>query len=113
MNQVFLNLLMNAVQAIASTGRETGVVRVATRAGGGEIVVEVADDGVGIPAAVLPLVFDPFFTTKPIGQGTGLGLSISHGIVAEHGGRIMVESKVGQGSTFRVHLPLDRSRKRA
>ena len=59
-------------------------------------MIKVSDDGVGIPPTALPHVFDPFFTTKPIGQGTGLGLSISHGIVAEHGGRIEVESRVAR-----------------
>jgi PAS domain S-box-containing protein len=109
LNQVFLNLFMNALQAIESTGRGSGRLRVSTNATDGEIVVEVADDGCGIPADVVPRIFDPFFTTKPVGRGTGLGLSISHGIVAEHGGRIEVESALGVGSRFRIHLPTDRS----
>ena len=108
LNQVFLNLLMNAVQAIVASGRDSGTLRLGTRSAGKEIVVEVADDGCGISLDALPKIFDPFFTTKPIGQGTGLGLSISHGIVAEHGGRIEVESQVGIGTRFRVHLPTDR-----
>jgi signal transduction histidine kinase len=70
------------------------------------VIVEVADDGCGIPADLLPRIFDPFFTTKPVGEGTGLGLSISHGIVVDHGGRIEVESTPGQGSRFRVILPV-------
>ena len=109
LNQVFLNLLMNAKQAIEGRGKPSGTIRVTTRLFDGEIVVEVADDGCGIPADVLPKVFDPFFTTKPVGHGTGLGLSISHGIVAEHGGRIEVESRPGLGSRFRVRLPLHRT----
>jgi two-component system, NtrC family, sensor kinase len=108
LNQVFMNLLMNALQAIEATGRDSGRIRVATRATEGEIIVEIADDGCGIPADVLPKIFDPFFTTKAVGQGTGLGLSIGHGIIAEHGGRIEVESVVGVGTRFRIHLPIDR-----
>jgi two-component system, NtrC family, sensor kinase len=108
LNQVFMNLLMNSLQAIEATGRGSGRILVATRSAEGEIVVEIADDGCGIPADVLPKVFDPFFTTKPVGQGTGLGLSIGHGIIAEHGGRIKVESGVGVGTRFWIHLPIDR-----
>jgi len=109
LNQVFFNLLTNAVQAIEATGRGSGLIRVATRATADAVIVEVADDGTGIPAEVVPKVFDPFFTTKPIGQGTGLGLSISHGIISEQGGRIEIESAVGAGTTFRIHLPLLRA----
>lgn len=108
LNQVFLNLLMNAVQAIVANGRGAGMLKLGTRSAGKEIVVEVADDGCGISPEALPKIFDPFFTTKAIGQGTGLGLSISHGIIAEHGGRILVDSHVGVGTHFRVHLPIDR-----
>jgi PAS domain S-box-containing protein len=112
LNQVFLNLLMNALQAIDATGRGSGKLRLATRADegedGSEVVIEIGDDGCGIPPDVLPKIFDPFFTTKPVGRGTGLGLSIGHGIIAEHGGRIAVESQVGVGSVFRIHLPVER-----
>ena len=113
LNQVFFNLLTNAVQAIEATGRGSGTIRVSTRAAAGSVIVEVADDGTGIPAEVVSKVFDPFFTTKPIGQGTGLGLSISHGIISEQGGRIDIESTVGAGTTFRIHLPLRRGATRA
>jgi two-component system, NtrC family, sensor kinase len=112
MNQVFLNLLMNALQAIEATGRTSGRIRVATQTRDDAIVVQVADDGCGIPAEVLSKVFDPFFTTKPVGRGTGLGLSITHGIVAEHGGRIEVESTPGVGSRFLVYLPTARPLRR-
>jgi signal transduction histidine kinase len=71
-------------------------------------MLEVADDGCGIPEDVLPRIFDPFFTTKPVGQGTGLGLAISQRIVTNHGGRIDVESTPGRGSLFRVILPVDK-----
>lgn len=72
------------------------------------VVVEVADHGRGIAPEALPRTFDPFFTTRPVGQGSGLGLSLAHGIVAEHGGSIEVESAVGLGRTFRVRLPVRR-----
>lgn len=102
LNQVFMNLLVNASHAIATKG----VISVRTRVENGEIVVEIADTGHGIPPEVLPRIFDPFFTTKPIGKGTGLGLSITHGIVEQHHGRIEVESTVGVGTAFRLRLPL-------
>lgn len=104
-NQVVLNLLVNAMQAIEATGRDGGRIEIGIRAQGDEVILEVADDGCGIPDEVLPRIFDPFFTTKPMGQGTGLGLAISHSIVADHGGRIEVESTPGRGSRFRVILP--------
>jgi len=107
LNQVFLNLLINAIQAIEATSRGSGRIEIRTGAAGPVVVIEIADDGCGIPAAVLPRIFDPFFTTKPVGAASGLGLSISHGIVADHGGQIEVESTPGQGARFRVILPVD------
>ena len=103
LNQVFLNLLVNAAQAIPD--KTHGVITVRTGRQGDEVYVEVADNGSGIDPLVLPKIFDPFFTTKPVGKGTGLGLSLSYGIVQRHGGRIDVESEVGHGTTFRVVLP--------
>jgi two-component system NtrC family sensor kinase len=104
LNQVFLNLLMNAVQACAAEG----VIEVRTRAETDQrVMVEVADNGGGISAEHLPHIFEPFFTTKPVGQGTGLGLSVSYGIVRDHGGSIEVDSVVGRGTTFRIRLPLE------
>ncbi len=94
------------MQAIEATGRGGGQIEIDTRAQGDEMILEVADDGCGIPAAILPRIFDPFFTTKPVGQGTGLGLAVSQGIVADHGGRVEVESTPGRGSRFRVILPV-------
>ena len=105
-NQVVLNLLVNAMQAIEATGRAAGRIEIETRSRGDEVILEVADDGCGIPVEVLPRIFDPFFTTKPVGQGTGLGLAISHGIIVDHGGRFEVESTPGRGSRFRVFLPV-------
>ncbi len=106
-SQVILNLLVNAVQAIETSGREQGGrLEILTRASGEFHAIEVADDGCGIDPESIPRLFDPFFTTKPVGEGTGLGLSISHGIVTGHGGRIEVDSQPGQGTRFRVLLPL-------
>jgi len=104
LNQVFLNLVTNAAQAVE--GRE-GVITIATRAPDPQHVeVEVSDNGKGIPAEALPKIFDPFFTTKEAGKGTGLGLSIAYRIVEAHGGKITVESAPGAGSRFTVRLPL-------
>ncbi|RIL03048.1 MAG: hypothetical protein DCC71_15765 [Proteobacteria bacterium] len=102
LNQVFLNLLMNACDAVGDRGR----IRIATRAHGGAVRLEFEDDGPGIPAEVRDRVFEPFFTTKPVGQGTGLGLSLTHGIVERHGGRIWVESDAGSGTRFVIELPV-------
>lgn len=101
LNQVFMNLLVNAANAIETHGRIT----LRTGYDPGNVWVEVEDSGKGIPPENLARIFEPFFTTKPVGQGTGLGLSLSYGIVQQHGGRIEVASVVGQGSTFRVVLP--------
>jgi PAS domain S-box-containing protein len=101
-NQVVLNLVMNAIYACPESG--TVIVRTHTEPGG--VAIHVLDNGCGIEATLLERIFDPFFTTKPVGQGTGLGLSISHQIVEDHGGHIEVESTVGRGTHFTVHLPL-------
>ena len=102
-NQVFLNLITNAVQALP---QQSGEIRLTTRSANNGVAVEVADNGSGIPPEVLPKIFDPFFTTKEIGKGTGLGLSISYKIVQDHGGRIDVDTQVGKGTKFTVWLPL-------
>jgi signal transduction histidine kinase len=103
LNQVFLNLLMNACDAIGDRGR----ISVRTRAADESVRLEFADDGPGIPDEVRDRVFEPFFTTKPIGQGTGLGLSLTHGIIERHGGRIWVESDRGAGTRFVIELPVE------
>jgi signal transduction histidine kinase len=103
--QVFVNLINNAAQAIASTGRP-GTVVVRARRWLDGVAIDVVDDGPGMSEGLAAQVFEPFFTTKPEGEGTGLGLSISQGIVREHGGRIMLATEEGRGSTFTVQLPL-------
>ena len=104
--QVFLNLIINAVQALPPQGHESSKIRISTRHEEGLVMVAVHDTGVGIPEEHMDRLFEPFFTTKPAGEGTGLGLSICQGIVTGMGGRITVESQPGQGSTFRVFLPV-------
>ena len=105
LQQVFLNLITNAEQAMVSHRRERHRLVVRTRAHAGTIRVEIEDSGPGIPAGSLERIFNPFYTTKPTGQGTGLGLSISLGIVSEHGGRIWAENVIGGGSRFVVEIP--------
>ena len=95
LNQAFFDLLTNAVAAVEDSARPDGRIAVATRRDGEEVVVEIRDNGVGIPPEVVPRIFDPFFTTRPVGRGRGLGLSVTHAIVAGHGGRIEVESDPG------------------
>jgi len=104
LTQVFMNILVNAAQAIP----ERGSITIATRARGEEVEIAFTDTGKGMSADVLEKVFDPFFTTKPVGKGTGLGLSVSYGIVKNHSGRIEVASRPGQGTTFTVVLPVHR-----
>ena len=106
MGQVFLNLLLNAAQSLPSGQASANEVRALTSVRDGEIVVEIGDTGAGIPREVIPHIFDPFYTTKPIGEGMGLGLAISNRIVADHGGRIEIDSDAGRGTTVLVILPL-------
>jgi two-component system NtrC family sensor kinase len=105
MQQVMLNLINNAMDAMEKTG---GAIHISTKMSKLEkdhIVIIVEDTGPGIPEANLPFIFNPFFTTKPVGKGTGLGLSICYGIVEKMGGKIDVTSKVGEGTRFRVWIP--------
>ncbi len=104
LNQVWMNLLVNAAQAVSGKGVR---VRVATRLEEEMAVVSISDTGPGIPPENLGKIFDPFFTTKPVGEGTGLGLSITYGIITRHGGRVTVESSLGQGTTFTVYIPIN------
>jgi len=103
LNQVFLNLLMNACDAIEGEG----TISIRTRPLAEGVELSFADDGPGIPPEVVGRIFDPFFTTKDVGAGTGLGLSLSHGIIERHDGSIRVESELGRGATFIIELPLD------
>ena len=105
-DQVFLNLLANAAQAIHAEG----AITIETRRENGSAVVAISDTGPGIAPEILGRIFDPFYTTKPVGEGTGLGLSISYEIVKKHGGHIRAESPRGGGATFTVSIPLSRSR---
>jgi len=104
LNQVFLNLLVNAAHAIADG--ERGTITLRSGCDAERVWIEIMDTGSGILPANLKRIFDPFFTTKPVGRGTGLGLSLSYGIVKKHGGSIEVDSEVGRGTSFRVVLPL-------
>jgi signal transduction histidine kinase len=101
-NQVFMNLLVNAAQAI----EERGTITLASGADGPWVWVSVEDTGKGMAPEVLKRIFEPFFTTKPVGKGTGLGLSLAYDIVKNHGGRIEVQSEPGRGTRFQVWLPV-------
>ncbi len=107
-NQVFLNVLVNAAQAIKSKEREgKGTITIRTYATDDQAVCEISDNGTGITSENLPRVFDPFFTTKPVGSGTGLGLSVSYDIIVnKHKGELLADSTVGEGTTFTIKLPI-------
>jgi signal transduction histidine kinase len=106
LNACFLNLFINAAQAIGDTGRR-GMIEVATRVHADAVVISIADTGGGIPEHVRGRIFDPFFTTKELGHGTGQGLAIARTIIVDkHGGSIGFDTEVGRGTTFHVRLPL-------
>ncbi len=108
LEQVYMNLLINAADAM----NDRGEIKIATRTvkedGKEYVEIEFTDTGPGIPEEYMNRLFEPFFTTKPVGKGTGLGLSVSHGIVRKHGGHIRVKSKVGEGTSFFIRLPVNR-----
>jgi signal transduction histidine kinase len=109
LNQVVLNLIVNAAHAIQDSGRESakGRITVSTRREADGVQISVSDNGCGIPDAVRARVFDPFFTTKEVGRGTGQGLALAHAVVVEkHQGRISFDTAVGEGTTFHLWLPL-------
>ena len=101
MSQVLLNLILNACQAMP----EGGTIRIGLQSHHPNLELTISDSGDGIPKENVSRLFDPFFTTKPVGEGTGLGLTVAHGIIQEHDGTITVDSKPGQGATFRILLP--------
>jgi signal transduction histidine kinase len=98
-----MNIVVNGAHAIQG---ERGVITIRTGREGEQVWIEIADTGAGIPKEIQSRIFDPFFTTKPIGSGTGLGLSLSYGIIQKHNGQIEVQSEPGQGTTFRITLPI-------
>ena len=112
LNQVFLNLIINAAQALedpVAAGGPLGLIRISTRMEGSEVLIEIADDGPGIPPELQERIYEPFFTTKQVGKGTGQGLALARNTVERHGGSLECTSEPGQGATFTIRLPLDRS----
>ena len=111
LNQVFLNLIINAAQALedqVAAGRALGLIRISTRLEGPDVVIEIADDGPGIPPEFQERIYEPFFTTKQVGKGTGQGLALARNTVERHGGSLECTSEPGQGTTFTIRLPLER-----
>ena len=102
LNQVFMNLLINAVQSIEKRGE----INIKTRADNGYVEIKISDTGSGIPKENLNRIFDPFFTTKDVGKGTGLGLNVAYNIIKKHHGKIDVNSGVGKGTTFTIKIPV-------
>jgi signal transduction histidine kinase len=109
LNQVLLNLIVNAAHAIAEAGRGSGgMIRICSGVQDGVVAITIADNGAGIPEHVRERVFDAFFTTKPVGKGTGQGLSLARSIVVDaHGGCLTFSSEVGKGTAFTIRLPVD------
>ena len=103
LNQVFMNILVNAAQAV----KESGEINISTRTENGNVKIKISDDGEGIPKENIPKIFDPFFTTKEVGKGSGLGMNVAYNIVKKHNGTIDVDSEVGKGSTFTIRIPID------
>jgi two-component system NtrC family sensor kinase len=111
LNQVFINILSNAIDAIETKLRASSTfiptITITTKHQGDAVVIYVQDNGVGMMPEVIQRLFEPFFTTKPVGQGTGLGLSVGYQIIEKHGGTIQVTSELGQGSQFAIMLPVN------
>jgi len=109
LNQVFLNLIVNAGHAISDAGRSSpGTIKVSSRAEDGVVIIDISDDGGGIPDHIRHKIFEQFFTTKEVGRGTGQGLALARKIVVDgHGGTLTFASEVGKGTTFTLRLPID------
>ncbi len=111
LNQVFLNLIVNAAHAVSDVvakGGGRGRIRVRTAHAGQDVCIDIADTGSGIPANIRERIFEPFFTTKEVGRGSGQGLAIARSIVVDkHGGSLTFESEVNHGTTFSIRLPVD------
>jgi signal transduction histidine kinase len=105
LNQVFMNILNNAIHAIRTGNQQNGVITISTSDEQNNVIIKIKDNGPGIPDAVKNKIFEPFFTTKEIGQGVGLGLSIVYNIIEAHQGEITVESQPGKGTEFTIILP--------
>lgn len=103
LNQVFMNILVNAAQAIEKQGE----IRISTRKIDGSVEIKISDTGAGIPKENLSKIFDPFFTTKEVGKGTGLGMNVAYNIIQKHNGTIDVESEIGKGTTFTITIPIE------
>jgi len=106
MNHVFMNIILNAADAMEGKGKLT--VKTGEVPGENIVRIEISDTGHGIPEDTLPHIFEPFFTTKEEGKGTGLGLSLVYGIIESHGGNIRAKSKAGEGTIFIIDLPLSK-----
>jgi two-component system, NtrC family, sensor kinase len=110
LNQVFLNLLVNAAHAIADVVKDSGQkgkIRIHTESSGHQVLITISDNGAGIPESIRERIFDPFFTTKEVGRGTGQGLAIARSVIDRHKGTVTFESEVGRGTTFFVRLPVE------
>ena len=101
---MFLNIILNAVDAMGQKGEFT--IRTSYNKNKKMAAIEFSDTGCGIPKEIQNKIFDPFFSTKEVGKGTGLGLSMSYGIINDHNGTINVKSKIGEGATFIIELPI-------
>jgi signal transduction histidine kinase len=109
-NQVLLNIVVNAAHAIASvvgSSDRRGTIKIRTRQLGDHVEISIGDTGTGIPAAIRPQIFEPFFTTKEVGRGTGQGLAIARALVENHHGKLSFETEVGRGTTFHIRLPIE------